>query len=64
MRQQLIQAAKACQSITFTDADHQVDFIRRLAFSVAAEFGRLVTLEVVGRDVVVTFVETTGPQAA
>ena len=49
MRPQLVEAAKACQSTTFTDAEHQVDFIRRLAFSVAAEFGRLVTLEVRAR---------------
>ena len=65
MRQQLVEAAKACQSTTFTNAEHQVDFIRRLAFSVAAEFGRLVTLEIIGgRNVVVTYVASTGPQAA
>ncbi|MGC1407938.1 MAG: hypothetical protein WA864_03195 [Acetobacteraceae bacterium] len=59
-----MEAAGACQSATFRNADHQVDFLRRLAFSVATEFGRLVTLEVIGRDVVVTFVESTGPEAA
>ena len=48
MLQHLIEAANACQSTTFTEVEHQVDFIRRLAFSVAAEFGRLVTLEVIG----------------
>lgn len=64
MLQHLIEAANACQSTTFTEVEHQVDFIRRLAFSVAAEFGRLVTLEVIGRDVVVTYAEDPGPQAA
>ncbi|MGC1409214.1 MAG: hypothetical protein WA864_09765 [Acetobacteraceae bacterium] len=64
MRQQLIEAAKACGPTTFRDADHQVDFLRRLAVSVAAEFERLVEVEVTGRGVVVTFSAATGPQAA
>ena len=64
MRRQLTDAARECRSTTFTDARDQFDFIRRLVLRVAPQTGRMVRVELTGRDVVVTFSCGMGPRAA
>jgi hypothetical protein len=64
MRQQLVEAALTCRSITFSHAQAQFDYIQRLAISVGTNAGRLVRVEVNGSDVVVTYTATSGPNAA
>ena len=48
-------AAVDCRSVTFPGAAGQITLIRRLAFQVAGEFRRMVTVEVRGQDVTVAF---------
>ena len=48
-------AAVDCQSVTFPGAAGQITLIRRLAFQVAGEFRRMVTIEARGQDVTVAF---------
>jgi hypothetical protein len=64
MRRQLTEAARECRSTTFTDAADQIEFIHRLARSIADQFDRIPRIEVIGSDIVVTFSGGMGPRAA
>jgi hypothetical protein len=65
LRRQLTEAARECRSTTFTDAADQIEFIHRLALSIADQFDRIPRIEVIGRDVVVAFSGGgMGPRAA
>ena len=64
MRRQLIEAAHECRSTTFANAADQVEFIHRLVASIAGQFDRVHRVEVVGNDVVVTYLRRPGPRAA
>ena len=64
MRRQLTEAARECRSTMFTDAADQFEFVHRLAVSIAEQFDRILGIEVIGNDVVVTFGIRTPPQAA
>ena len=64
MRRQLTEAARECRSTTFTGAADQFESIHRLAVSIAEQFDRMLRIELIGDDVVVTFSVDKGPWAA
>jgi hypothetical protein len=56
LRQQLEEAANDCKSVvTIRNGADRTEQINRVAFTVAREFRRTATIEINGRDVVVSF---------
>jgi hypothetical protein len=55
IREQLEDAAIDCKSIKFAGASDRLTPIKRVAHEVAGELRRVVTVEVSGKDVIVSF---------
>jgi hypothetical protein len=55
VREQIEDAAIDCGAVTFAGASAMITSIEREAYEVAGQFRRVVTVEVNGKDVIVSF---------
>jgi hypothetical protein len=58
LRQQLEEAAIDCEPVTFHNGASRTQEIKRVAFEVAGQLRRTVTIDVNGRDLVVSFISS------
>jgi hypothetical protein len=56
VRQQLEDAAIDCRSVTIRGGSDRTEQIKRVAFAVAGQLRRMATIEINGRDLVVSFI--------
>ena len=58
LRRQLEEAAIDCKSVTIRNGANRIAQIKRVAFAMAGQFRRTVTVEINGRDVVASFIRS------